>query len=163
GSLTVTRFAYEGSRVWAELNGASQVTARYLRGDAVDQVFARVAADGTASWYLPDRLGSVRDVTDSSGAVLDHLGYDAFGRGGDRVLRHAERGPDAHARPRLAGHDPGLEPGQQYPFRRVPRGGAEQLRQRPVRGPAGVQHLGGPAAADPRLVSQLDGGLPTAA
>jgi RHS repeat-associated protein len=52
---------------------------RYLRGDVVDQIFARLAANGTAAWYLTDRQGSVRDVTDASGAVQDHLSYGGFG------------------------------------------------------------------------------------
>ena len=30
-------------------------------------------------WALTDHLGSVRDVVDSSGAVLNHIVYDAFG------------------------------------------------------------------------------------
>src|SRR5262249_24885822 len=45
----------------------------------VDQVLARVASGGTAYWLLTDRLGSVRDVTNTSGVVKDHLGYDGFG------------------------------------------------------------------------------------
>jgi hypothetical protein len=35
--------------------------------------------DSTARFYLPDRLGSVRQITDSVGAVLDTRHYDAFG------------------------------------------------------------------------------------
>src|SRR5207253_1985589 len=51
--------------VWADLDGSSSLTTRYLRGDVVDQLFARV--DGTgAFWLLADQLGSVRDVIDNS-------------------------------------------------------------------------------------------------
>lgn len=32
------------------------------------------------AWYLTDRLGSVRDLTDGSGVVQDHLEYDSFGK-----------------------------------------------------------------------------------
>src|SRR5207249_526991 len=64
--------------VWADLDGTSSLTTRYLRGDAVDQVFAHL--DGSAAfWLLTDRLGSVRDVTDGSGTLREHYGYDGFG------------------------------------------------------------------------------------
>jgi RHS repeat-associated protein len=65
--------------VWADLNGSNALQTRYVRGNAVDQILARVSAAGTAVWYLTDRLGSVRDLTDNNGAVQDHLNYDGFG------------------------------------------------------------------------------------
>ena len=65
--------------VWADLDGSSSLTTRYLRGDVVDQVFARVAADGTAAWLLTDRQGSVRDVTSNTGLLKDTIGYDGYG------------------------------------------------------------------------------------
>ena len=33
----------------------------------------------TTAWYLPDNLGSVRDIVNSAGAELDHIVYDSFG------------------------------------------------------------------------------------
>jgi RHS repeat-associated protein len=41
--------------------------------------YARVGSSGAAAWYLTDRLGSVRDLTDGTGAVQDHLVYDGYG------------------------------------------------------------------------------------
>src|SRR5262249_51942642 len=52
---------------------------RRLYLDTVDSVFARVSSGGTAAWYLPDRLGSIRNVVDSSGALIDTIAYDGFG------------------------------------------------------------------------------------
>jgi acyl-CoA-binding protein len=52
--------------VWADLDGSSSLTTRYIRGDVVDQLFARITSGGTAYWYLTDHLGSLRDVIDSS-------------------------------------------------------------------------------------------------
>jgi RHS repeat-associated protein len=73
----------ENSNVWADLNGNNQLQTRYIRGDALDQVFARMQYDasGTATpyWYLTDHLGSVRDVLDGGGNVVDAINYDAFG------------------------------------------------------------------------------------
>jgi RHS repeat-associated protein len=42
-------------------------------------VAARITASGTVAWYLTDRLGSVRVLTDSTGAVIDLINYDGFG------------------------------------------------------------------------------------
>jgi RHS repeat-associated protein len=47
--------------------------------DGVDQVFARIDSSGNAAWYLPDRMGSIRDITDATGTVQDHINYDGFG------------------------------------------------------------------------------------
>src|SRR5262249_28874723 len=77
--MSVTRFAYDGQDVWADLNGNNALQTRYLHGDKVDQLFARIGADGTAGWYLTDRLGSVRDITDASGVVQAQINYDGFG------------------------------------------------------------------------------------
>ena len=75
----VTRYAYSGQQAWATLNANDQVTTRYLDGTTIDQVFARESASGAVGWYLTDRLGSVRDIVDNAGAILDHIDYDADG------------------------------------------------------------------------------------
>jgi RHS repeat-associated protein len=77
--LVVTRFAYDGQNVWADLNSSNQLQTRRLYLDGVDQVFARISSGGTAAWYLTDRQGSIRDISDNSGNVIDHLDYDGFG------------------------------------------------------------------------------------
>jgi RHS repeat-associated protein len=74
----------QGTANWsvlADLDGlnSNALEVRYLRGDVVDQLFARVKADGTGAWYLTDRQGSVRDITDNTGAVKDTITYDAWG------------------------------------------------------------------------------------
>jgi RHS repeat-associated protein len=98
GTFTVTRFGYDGWKimldasgarknaivglanwdVWADLDGNNNLLTRYLRGDAVDQLFARVNSGG-AAWYLPDWHGSVRDMVDGSGVRQDIIAYDGFG------------------------------------------------------------------------------------
>jgi RHS repeat-associated protein len=66
--------------VWADLNSSNQLQTRYLRGDLVDQLFARISSAGTAAWYLTDIRGSVRGLTDNSGVLQDTISYDGFGR-----------------------------------------------------------------------------------
>ena len=68
--------------MWADLNGSGSLTTRYLDGDAVDQVFAQLAYNGstfTPNWYLTDINGSVRDIVNNSATVQDSIAYDAFG------------------------------------------------------------------------------------
>jgi len=52
---------------------------------------ARTDDGGNTDWYLPDRLGTIRDIVDDTGASLYHAAYDSFGQitsetgtGGDR-------------------------------------------------------------------------------
>ncbi len=79
GVTTVTRFDYDGNQVWADLNGSNALLTRYVHGDQTDQLFARVSSTGTVAWYLTDRLGSVRNLTDNSGVVQDTITYDGYG------------------------------------------------------------------------------------
>ncbi len=55
------------------------MTYRYLYGPAVDMIMARLGAEGDIAWYLGDHLGTVRDLADTSGQVIDHIAYDSFG------------------------------------------------------------------------------------
>jgi RHS repeat-associated protein len=61
-----------------DLDGSGNVTARREFDPGFDMLGVRVDGAGTA-WYLGDRLGSVRQVTNASGAVTGTLVYDAFG------------------------------------------------------------------------------------
>ena len=57
----------------------SVLVQRYLHGPAVDQVLAQDDGNGNVLWHLIDHLGTVRDLVDNSGAVVNHLTYDSFG------------------------------------------------------------------------------------
>jgi RHS repeat-associated protein len=81
GTTTTTRFAYDVYQVWAELNTSNVVQTRYVFGDGQTQLFARIDTGAGVRWELTDRLGSIRDVLDATGAtILDHLDYDGFGK-----------------------------------------------------------------------------------
>jgi RHS repeat-associated protein len=82
GTNTVTtEYAFDATgQVWAELNGSNAAQYRYLNGDGATQVLARInVGGGTVAWVAQDRLGSVRDVSDTT-QVNDHVEYDAFGK-----------------------------------------------------------------------------------
>ena len=80
GATTWT--VYDGNAPLLDFDGSGALKARYLDGPSaagVDAVLARETPTGGTAWYLRDRLGSVRDVVNNSGVVIDHVEYNAFG------------------------------------------------------------------------------------
>jgi len=82
---TQTWTVYDGTNPYADLNGSGTLQERYVSGPGVvngavvDEILARTSAGGTTAWYLPDKLGSVRDIVSTSGSEQDHVVYDSFG------------------------------------------------------------------------------------
>ena len=81
GTTTSTRYAYDRGKAWAALDGnnSNALETRYLSLGGPDQPAAQIGASGAVGWYLTDRLGSVRQVVNDAGTVLDQIAYDAFG------------------------------------------------------------------------------------
>jgi len=90
---------YDGLNPYADFDGQGNLTRRYLYGPAVDMIMAGLAEAEGVRWYLSDHLGTVRDLADAAGEVIDHLAYDAFGN----VL--AESNPAAGDRFRFTGRE----------------------------------------------------------
>jgi RHS repeat-associated protein len=100
GSTTTwTLYDGMGTDLLLDFNASGTQTARYLngpQGDLVDTVLSRQTSSGVA-WYLPDRLGTVRDLINNSGSIIDHVDYGAFGNvlsesnpsNGDRLMGFA--------------------------------------------------------------------------
>ena len=55
------------------------LTQRYLHGSRVDKVLAQEDGDGNLLWHLGDHLGTIRDLVDNSGELMNHYIYDSFG------------------------------------------------------------------------------------
>ena len=70
---------YDGANPYIDFDGAGQLQTRYLYGPGIDELFARIGAGEDPEWYLPDRLGSVRQIVDASGSILDAIVYNSFG------------------------------------------------------------------------------------
>ena len=98
-----------------DFNGSGSLEMRYLNGpagDIVDTVLARQSASGTVAWYLPDRLGTIRDLINNSGSIIDHVDYSAFGTvldesspsNGDRMMGFAGMERDTVTGMNLAVH-----------------------------------------------------------
>ncbi len=90
---------YDGSQPVMDFTGSGSLATRYLNGPegAIDAVLSRQSASGTVAWYLPDRLGTIRDLLSSTGSIIDHVDYSAFGTvlgetspsNGDRMMGFA--------------------------------------------------------------------------
>jgi RHS repeat-associated protein len=78
GAVT-ERYVIDRNQIALVFDGAGVQTHRYLYGTAVDQVLADETAIST-NWLLGDNLGTIRDVVDSNGTLVDHINYDSFGK-----------------------------------------------------------------------------------
>ena len=73
-------FVYNGDNVWADFNEAGEAVARYLFGNNIDQNIARYQPGEGTVWYLADLLGTIRDLVDANGQLVNHTEYDAYGQ-----------------------------------------------------------------------------------
>jgi RHS repeat-associated protein len=74
---TQTWTLFDGNTPVMDFNGSGSLTMRYLGGPT--GILARQTAGGTVSWYLADRLGTVSDLVNDSGQIIDHVDFSAFG------------------------------------------------------------------------------------
>ncbi len=75
-----TRYAYDQEDMLLEYDGANVPQVRYTHGPGIDEPLARVdVVSGQTVFYHADGLGSLTELTDGSGAVVQRYSYDAFG------------------------------------------------------------------------------------
>ncbi|MGZ3769340.1 MAG: RHS repeat-associated core domain-containing protein [Bdellovibrio sp.] len=87
----VRRFIYDNENILAEFNGTNELLARYtyspLRAD--DILAADITSTGSNSgmaqisgkyYYLKDALGSVTDIINGNGEIVQRYDYDSFGK-----------------------------------------------------------------------------------
>ncbi|MEZ6112123.1 MAG: RHS repeat-associated core domain-containing protein [Pirellulaceae bacterium] len=88
GVERTTYFVYDGVQVLLEFEDVDgsgtvqqpELTRRYLYGPEIDQVLAQeLVQAGETQWLLADHLGSIRDVVDDGGQLVNHIQYDSFG------------------------------------------------------------------------------------
>ena len=92
---TKTWTLYDRGNPIMDFNSSGSLTMRYLLGPT--GIVARQTSGGTVSWYLADHLGTVRDLINNSGAIIDHVDFSAFGTvldessptSGDRMMGFA--------------------------------------------------------------------------
>ena len=78
-TATTERMVYDGSNIALTFDGTGAQTHRYLYGPGVDQILTDETAT-SVNWALVDNQGSIRDVIDSNGNVLNHVVYDSYGQ-----------------------------------------------------------------------------------
>ncbi|MEG4322317.1 MULTISPECIES: FG-GAP-like repeat-containing protein [unclassified Microcoleus] len=74
------RLVYDGQQIALTFDGGGNQTHRYLYGVQTDQILADEGVGGSVLWPLTDNLGTVRDLVDSNGVILNRIGYDSFGK-----------------------------------------------------------------------------------
>lgn len=83
---------YDRDHAWVDTNGSGAVEARYLFTDRIDEILARWQPGEGTAWHLSDKLGTIRDLLNAAGAIVNNISYSAFGTilvqtnaaGGDR-------------------------------------------------------------------------------
>jgi RHS repeat-associated protein len=76
--VTKEKYLYDGQDIALVVGTAGTITERYLYGSGVDNVLSR-EANGQVTWSLGDRQGSIVDLVNEQGAILNHFVYDSFG------------------------------------------------------------------------------------
>jgi len=74
-----TKFTWDGDQLLEELDGAGNQTAEYVYGPGIDEPL-RMERGTTKTYYHPDGLGSVSQLTDKTGKVVEQYTYDAYGK-----------------------------------------------------------------------------------
>ncbi|MDH5669968.1 MAG: hypothetical protein OEY86_18355, partial [Nitrospira sp.] len=73
-----TRYIYDREDILLEYDGTNTLQARYTHGPGIDEPIA-VTKGGSTFFYHQDGLGSVTDLTDSTGATAKSYAYDVYG------------------------------------------------------------------------------------
>jgi RHS repeat-associated protein len=75
----VERYILDRNQIALVFDGSGVQKSRYLYGTGVDQVLAEETGTNVR-WFLADEQGTIKDVLDNTGAVIDHVSYDSLGR-----------------------------------------------------------------------------------
>jgi RHS repeat-associated protein len=76
--ITQEKYLYDGQDIALVVGNAGTITERYLYGSGVDNVLSK-EANGQVTWSLGDKQGSIVDLVNEQGAILNHFVYDSFG------------------------------------------------------------------------------------
>ena len=88
--MDIRRYVYDGDHIIAEYNSNGSLTKKYIYGPGIDNPVAMInVGGGSETWfyYYKDVLGSIRLITNASGAVVEAYTYDPYGQ--PRVMRGA--------------------------------------------------------------------------
>jgi len=76
---TVTQYIYDNEDILLELDGFNNITARYTHGPGIDEPL--ITERGSQSFfYHADGLGSITELTDTTGTAVQSYTYSSFGK-----------------------------------------------------------------------------------
>ena len=76
---TTTRYVYDNEDILLELDGANSITARYTHGPGIDEPLI-MEKNAQPFYYHADGLGSITEITNQSGTVVQRYTYSSFGK-----------------------------------------------------------------------------------
>ena len=79
GTTTTTRYVYDNEDILLELDGSNNVTARYTHGPGIDEPLI-MEKSSQSFYYHADGLGSITEITNQSGTVVQRYTYSSFGK-----------------------------------------------------------------------------------
>ena len=79
GSTTTTRYVYDNEDILLELNGANAIVARYTHGPGIDEPLI-MEKNAQSFYYHADGLGSITELTNQAGTVVQRYTYSSFGK-----------------------------------------------------------------------------------
>ena len=94
----IINYIYDGDQIIAEYDSSGNLTKKFIYGPGIDEPVCVIASDSEAIYFYHfDGLGSVSEISDSSGSVIEKYEYDAYGRttikdGNDNVLTQSTIG-----------------------------------------------------------------------
>ncbi len=74
-----TNYLYDADRIIEERDGSSQLLASYVYGEGIDEILT-MAKGAQTYYYFYDGLGSVTDITNTNGEVIESYQYDVYGQ-----------------------------------------------------------------------------------
>ncbi len=77
-TTTTNRLYYAGWQLVAEYNGADTLQRKYVYGPGIDEPI-RMTTGSTNYYYHADGLGSVAQISDATGALVEQYTYDVYG------------------------------------------------------------------------------------
>ena len=79
---STTYFIYDGDRVIEERDAAGVLDVDYVYGEGIDEILTakRYTLNPGVYYYFHDGLGSVTDITNANGEVIESYQYDVYGQ-----------------------------------------------------------------------------------
>lgn len=79
GSTITNSFIYDNEDILLELDGTNNIVARYTHGPGIDEPLI-LEKGGQSFFYHADGLGSITEISNQAGSVVQRYTYSSFGK-----------------------------------------------------------------------------------